>query len=65
MALEPMGVPTGDEGPNPELTDFKRSLSVFYYFSNAYNNRIMDFLYEIVTIFRLFWRFYFALFLDE
>ncbi len=24
MALEPMGVPTGDEGPNPELMDFKR-----------------------------------------
>jgi len=24
MALEPMGVPTGDEGPNPELVDFKR-----------------------------------------
>ncbi len=24
MALEPMGVPTGDEGPNPELLDFKR-----------------------------------------
>jgi P-type Cu+ transporter len=22
MALEPMGVPTGDEGPNPELIDF-------------------------------------------
>jgi Cu+-exporting ATPase len=22
MALEPMGVPTGDEGPNPELVDF-------------------------------------------
>ncbi|NQV84558.1 MAG: YHS domain-containing protein, partial [Rhodospirillales bacterium] len=24
MALEPMGVPTADEGPNPELVDFKR-----------------------------------------
>lgn len=24
MALEPMGVPVGDEGPNPELVDFKR-----------------------------------------
>ena len=24
MALEPKGVPTGDEGPNPELVDFKR-----------------------------------------
>ena len=24
MALEPMGVPAGDEGPNPELVDFKR-----------------------------------------
>ena len=24
MALEPMGVPTGDEGPNPELVDFSR-----------------------------------------
>jgi len=24
MALEPMGVPTGEEGPNPELIDFKR-----------------------------------------
>ncbi len=24
MALEPMGLPTGDEGPNPELVDFKR-----------------------------------------
>ena len=24
MALEPMGVPTGDEGPNPELIDFRR-----------------------------------------
>jgi Cu+-exporting ATPase len=22
MALEPMGVPAGDEGPNPELIDF-------------------------------------------
>ncbi|RWB35669.1 heavy metal translocating P-type ATPase [Mesorhizobium sp.] len=24
MALEPMGVPTGDQGPNPELVDFTR-----------------------------------------
>jgi Cu+-exporting ATPase len=24
MALEPKGAPTGDEGPNPELIDFKR-----------------------------------------
>ncbi len=24
MALEPMGIPTGDEGPNPELVDFRR-----------------------------------------
>lgn len=24
MALEPMGVPTGDEGPNPELIDFTK-----------------------------------------
>jgi len=24
MALEPKGVPTGDEGPNPELVDFKK-----------------------------------------
>lgn len=28
MALEPMGVPTGDEGPNPELVDFKRRFIV-------------------------------------
>ncbi|MBN9271467.1 MAG: heavy metal translocating P-type ATPase, partial [Mesorhizobium sp.] len=28
MALEPMGVPTGDEGPNPELADFTRRLWV-------------------------------------
>lgn len=26
MALEPMGVPTGEEGPNPELIDFTRRL---------------------------------------
>ncbi|RCS24375.1 heavy metal translocating P-type ATPase [Phyllobacterium salinisoli] len=26
MALEPMGVPTGDEGPNPELVDFTHRL---------------------------------------
>jgi len=24
MALEPMGIPAGDEGPNPELIDFER-----------------------------------------
>ncbi len=24
MALEPMGIPSGDEGPNPELVDFRR-----------------------------------------
>ena len=28
MALEPMGVPTGDEGPNPELIDFTRRFKV-------------------------------------
>ncbi|MCT8997152.1 heavy metal translocating P-type ATPase [Chelativorans intermedius] len=28
MALEPMGVPTGQEGPNPELVDFTRRLWV-------------------------------------
>lgn len=28
MALEPMGVPTGDEGPNPELIDFTHRLWV-------------------------------------
>ncbi len=28
MALEPMGVPTGQEGPNPELVDFSRRLWV-------------------------------------
>ena len=28
MALESMGVPTGDEGPNPELVDFTRRLWV-------------------------------------
>ncbi|MBN9248984.1 MAG: heavy metal translocating P-type ATPase, partial [Mesorhizobium sp.] len=28
MALEPMGVPTGEEGPNPELVDFTRRLWV-------------------------------------
>lgn len=28
MALEPMGVPTGDEGPSPELVDFTRRLWV-------------------------------------
>jgi hypothetical protein len=27
MALEPMGVPPGDEGPNPELVDFTRRFS--------------------------------------
>ena len=26
MALEPMGIPTGEEGPNPELVDFKRRM---------------------------------------
>lgn len=28
MALEPMGVPTGEEGPNPELVDFTKRLKV-------------------------------------
>jgi Cu+-exporting ATPase len=28
MALEPMGIPTGDEGQNPELVDFTRRLWV-------------------------------------
>ena len=28
MALEPMGVPTGDQGPNPELVDFRRRFLV-------------------------------------
>jgi len=28
MALEPMGVPSGDEGPNPELIDFTRRFQV-------------------------------------
>ena len=28
MALEPMGVPATDEGPNPELVDFKRRFRV-------------------------------------
>jgi P-type Cu+ transporter len=28
MALEPLGVPTGEEGPNPELIDFTRRLWV-------------------------------------
>ncbi len=28
MALEPMGVPSADEGPNPELVDFKRRFLV-------------------------------------
>ncbi|NOX82769.1 MAG: copper-translocating P-type ATPase [Alphaproteobacteria bacterium] len=28
MALEPKGIPTGDEGPNPELVDFTRRLWV-------------------------------------
>ncbi len=28
MALEPMGIPTGEEGPNPELVDFKRRFIV-------------------------------------
>jgi Cu+-exporting ATPase len=28
MALEPKGVPTGDEGPNPELVDFRRRFAI-------------------------------------
>jgi Cu+-exporting ATPase len=28
MALEPMGIPAGDEGPNPELVDFTRRIWV-------------------------------------
>ncbi len=28
MALEPKGVPTGDEGPNPELVDFRRRFRI-------------------------------------
>jgi P-type Cu+ transporter len=28
MALEPMGVPTGDEGPNPEFLDFRQRFIV-------------------------------------
>ncbi|MGD9671577.1 MAG: heavy metal translocating P-type ATPase [Hyphomicrobiaceae bacterium] len=28
MALEPMGVPAADEGPNPELVDFRRRMFV-------------------------------------
>jgi Cu+-exporting ATPase len=28
MALEPKGIPAGDEGPNPELVDFKRRFLV-------------------------------------
>ena len=28
MALEPMGVPSADEGPNPELVDFKRRFAI-------------------------------------
>ena len=28
MALEPMGVPVGDEGPNPEFVDFRRRFIV-------------------------------------
>lgn len=28
MALEPMGIPTGEEGPNPELVDFTKRLKV-------------------------------------
>ncbi|MEK9724262.1 MAG: heavy metal translocating P-type ATPase, partial [Rhodospirillaceae bacterium] len=28
MALEPMGVPAGDEGPNPELVDFRRRFAI-------------------------------------
>ncbi len=33
MALEPMGVPAADEGPNPELVDFTRRLWVSAIFS--------------------------------
>lgn len=28
MALEPKGIPTGNEGPNPELVDFRRRFAV-------------------------------------
>jgi YHS domain-containing protein len=28
MALEPMGVPSADEGPNPELVDFRRRMYI-------------------------------------
>ncbi len=28
MALEPKGVPAGDEGPNPELVDFRRRFAI-------------------------------------
>ncbi|MDT8344518.1 MAG: HAD-IC family P-type ATPase, partial [Thermohalobaculum sp.] len=28
MALEPMGAPTGEEGPNPELVDFRRRFAI-------------------------------------
>lgn len=28
MALEPMGIPTGDVGPNPELVDFSRRFKI-------------------------------------
>ncbi len=28
MALEPMGIPTGDEGPNPELVDFTHRFKI-------------------------------------
>ncbi len=28
MALEPMGAPSADEGPNPELVDFKRRFAI-------------------------------------
>jgi P-type Cu+ transporter len=28
MALEPMGIPTGEEGPNPELVDFTRRFRI-------------------------------------
>lgn len=33
MALEPMGVPTDDAGPNPELVDFKRRFWISAVFS--------------------------------
>jgi Cu+-exporting ATPase len=35
MALEPMGVPAGEEGPNPELLDFTRRFRIGVLFSLA------------------------------